>query len=133
MSRNFARGIQSTARTLISYVSSNPSDIVAMNGAQGPDFGLATTTILSAIEKADPRITNAQIQDRNDAQNVITVGLLTATGTRVATVHIHRDGTFKFWASRWGKEKGIEQNISRACIPGHLPSSDDDLSAKGSK
>lgn len=53
MSRNFTRGLQSTARTLIHYVGgSNPSDVIAMNGAQGPEFGLATTNILSAIEKA---------------------------------------------------------------------------------
>lgn len=55
---------------------------------------------------ADPRIITADIQgamahksskDKDDLQEVITVGLQTKSGTRVGSVHLHVDGTWKFF------------------------------------
>lgn len=36
-------------------------------------------------------------KDKDDLQEVITVGLQTKSGTRVGSVHLHVDGTWKFF------------------------------------
>ncbi|PGH07919.1 hypothetical protein AJ79_06127 [Helicocarpus griseus UAMH5409] len=90
------------------------------------------------VEKADPRIKAANIQgsrahpsskDRDDKQDSITVGLETHSGTRIGSLHIHLDGTFKFFPSRAGRQGGYDANIVRAGIKGFMPLQNDDKSA----
>lgn len=66
-------------------------------------------------------------KDRSDKQNVLTVGLQTHKGTRVGSVHIHADGTFKFLASRVGREGGYSATIAQANIPGYIAGDNDTL------
>ncbi|KAL1979091.1 hypothetical protein VTN96DRAFT_7026 [Rasamsonia emersonii] len=130
MSRTFARGLQTTSRALVQFTGTvSPNDILASNGPAGGAWEAATKKVCDAIEKADPRISMANIQgarahlsskDRSDRQLVITVGLATNSGTRVGSVHVHVDGTFKFFPSRAGREGGYEDNILRANIEGHI-------------
>lgn len=49
------------------------------------------------------------------------MGLQTDSGTRVGSIHVHLDGTWKFFASRAGKEGGFAANIHKANIPGYIP------------
>lgn len=60
-------------------------------------------------------------KDRDDKQEVITVGLQTNAGTRIGSLHVHLSGTFKFFPSRAGREGGYYKNIAQANIPGHIP------------
>ncbi|PYH93056.1 hypothetical protein BO71DRAFT_328622 [Aspergillus ellipticus CBS 707.79] len=85
------------------------------------------------IAQKDPRITIANIQgarahysskDRSDNEKVITVGLATASGTRIGSVHVHMDGSSKFFPSRAGREGGYDTNIARARIEGHMDDSE---------
>ncbi|GIK07237.1 hypothetical protein Aspvir_002895 [Aspergillus viridinutans] len=128
MSRNITRGFQSASKTLIRYAGASLEDLVASNGADGPEWSGSTNSICNAIEKADARITVADIQgskahpsskDREDKQQVITVGLHTNAGTRIGSLHVHQDGTFKFFPSRAGRQGGYADNIARANIPGY--------------
>lgn len=59
-------------------------------------------------------------KDRNDPNDVITMGVQTQSGTRVGTVHVHVDGTWKFFASRIGRDGGYAANIQKANIPGFI-------------
>ncbi|KAK2752872.1 hypothetical protein FQN54_008025 [Arachnomyces sp. PD_36] len=129
MSRNITRGFQSTARTLIQFAGAGLQDIAVSNGPAGNIWEGMTKRVCDAIEKADPRIKVANVQgalahrsskDRNDKQDVITVGLTTSAGTRVGSVHVHLDGSFKFFPSRAGRDGGYDKNILRASIEGHI-------------
>ena len=53
------------------------------------------------------------------------MGLKTDTGLRVGTLHIHLNGTFKFFASRAGKEGGYGAKIAQANIPGYIAGGED--------
>lgn len=61
-------------------------------------------------------------KDKDDTQDVITVGLQTKSGTRIGAVHIHLDGSWKFFASRAGREGGYAANIQKANLPGYIAS-----------
>ncbi|GKZ93600.1 hypothetical protein AnigIFM59636_006675 [Aspergillus niger] len=126
MSRAFVRGIQTTTRTLMQFAGGvRPSDLISQNGGHGPEWEMAARIVTQAIEKADPRISVANIQA--DKQMVITIGLSTASGTRVGSVHVHMDGSFKFFPSRIGKEGGYDANISRARIAGHINNPEEEI------
>lgn len=56
----------------------------------------------------------------------VTLGLLTAAGTRIGSVHIHLDGTFKFFASRAGRQGGYAANIVKAGIEGFIAEVDEE-------
>ncbi|KAI3015120.1 Transcription factor S-II (TFIIS), central domain family protein [Aspergillus niger] len=137
MSRAFVRGIQTTTRTLMQFAGGvRPSDLISQNGGHGPEWEMAARIVTQAIEKADPRISVTNIQgarahfsskDRADKQMVITIGLSTASGTRVGSVHVHMDGSFKFFPSRIGKEGGYDANISRARIAGHINNPEEEI------
>lgn len=60
-------------------------------------------------------------KDKDDPKEVITVGLQTNSGTRVGSVHLHVDGTWKFFASRAGREGGYAAKIQKANLPGYIP------------
>lgn len=60
-------------------------------------------------------------KDKDDPKEVITVGLQTKSGTRVGSVHLHVDGTWKFFPSRAGREGGYAANIQKANLPGYIP------------
>ncbi|KAE8139208.1 hypothetical protein BDV38DRAFT_281373 [Aspergillus pseudotamarii] len=131
MSRNVVRGFQSASATLIRYAGSPLEELVASNGSDGPTWSQATDTVCNAVERADPRVTVADIQgsrahesskDRDDKEKVITVGLQTNSGTRIGSLHVHLDGTFKFFASRAGREGGYAEKIAQANIPGYISS-----------
>ncbi|KAH1722133.1 hypothetical protein KXX60_008495 [Aspergillus fumigatus] len=68
MSRNFTRSLQTTGRTLIQLIGSPLDDIVARNGANGTRGAMA----------------HKSSKDKDDLQEVITVGLQTKSGTRRA-------------------------------------------------
>ncbi|KAH2288675.1 hypothetical protein KXW29_001840 [Aspergillus fumigatus] len=68
MSRNFTRSLQTTGRTLIQLIGSPLDDIVARNGANGTRSAMA----------------HKSSKDKDDLQEVITVGLQTKSGTRRA-------------------------------------------------
>ncbi|GKZ65069.1 hypothetical protein AnigIFM60653_007566 [Aspergillus niger] len=126
MSRAFLRGLQTTTRTLMQFAGGvRPSDLISQNGGNGPEWEMAARIVTQAIEKADPRISVANIQA--DKQMVITIGLSTASGTRVGSVHVHMDGSFKFFPSRIGKEGGYDANISRARIAGHINNPEEEI------
>ncbi|EHA19765.1 hypothetical protein ASPNIDRAFT_39193 [Aspergillus niger ATCC 1015] len=126
MSRAFVRGIQTTTRTLMQFAGGvRPSDLISQNGGHGPEWEMAARIVTQAIEKADPRISVTNIQA--DKQMVITIGLSTASGTRVGSVHVHMDGSFKFFPSRIGKEGGYDANISRARIAGHINNPEEEI------
>ncbi|KAK2810199.1 hypothetical protein FQN50_003169 [Emmonsiellopsis sp. PD_5] len=71
-------------------------------------------------------------KDRSDKQKVITVGLQTHAGTRVGSLHVHIDGTFKFFPSRAGKDGGYGANIAAAAIPGYISCEDESAEGKAS-
>lgn len=51
---------------------------------------------------------------------------MTAAGTRIGSVHIHLDGTFKFFASRAGRIGGYAANIVKAGIEGFIGEVDEE-------
>ncbi|KAE8400350.1 hypothetical protein BDV37DRAFT_209628 [Aspergillus pseudonomiae] len=131
MSRNITRGFQTASSTFIRYAGSQLEELVTTNGPDGPAWSHMTDTVCHEIEKADSRITVADIQgsrahksskDREDKENVITVGLQTNSGTRIGSLHVHLNGTFKFFASRAGREGGYADKIAQANIPGYISS-----------
>ncbi|EQL29134.1 hypothetical protein BDBG_03990 [Blastomyces gilchristii SLH14081] len=123
MNRVAARGLHATAQRVLQYSGSvNLGDVISTN-ADGAEWSDSVDSGCNMIEKADPRIKQAHIQgarahrsskDRNDSKDVITVALLTATGTRVGSAHFHLDGSFKFFPSRAGKLGGFADNLQKA-------------------
>jgi hypothetical protein len=65
-------------------------------------------------------------RDKSDRRLVITAGLQTNAGTRIGTLHIHLNGIFKFFASRFGKENGYQAIIAQAKIPGYTAAEEGD-------
>lgn len=55
-------------------------------------------------------------RDSEEKQQVVTVGLENNRKMRIGTIHVHLDGTWKFWASRAGKHLGYVKNIMEAGI-----------------
>ncbi|EFR04872.1 hypothetical protein MGYG_07875 [Nannizzia gypsea CBS 118893] len=141
MGHNIARVFQTSSRALLRYVGVPIEELVVSNGTamaqqwhsngtDGGQWSAVTDSVCNEIEKADPRIVAANIQgsrahvsskDRSDNQNVITVGLETHTGTRIGSLHVHLDGTFKFFPSSAGKEGGYGSKIASAGIKGFIP------------
>lgn len=52
---------------------------------------------------------------------MISLSVETKLGTRVGGVHVHLDGTFKFFPSREGKQGGYWANIKKAKIERYIP------------
>lgn len=51
---------------------------------------------------------------------MVTAGVHTVN-TRVGTLHVHGDGTFKFFPSRDGRNGKFDVNIREAQIAGYIP------------
>ncbi|EDN09781.1 hypothetical protein I7I51_02200 [Histoplasma capsulatum] len=99
MNRVAARGFHATAQRVLQYSGSvNLGDVISTN-ADGTEWGARA---------------HRSSKDRNDSKDVITVALLTATGTRVGSAHFHLDGSFKFFPSRAGKLGGFADNLQKA-------------------
>ncbi|KAE8157068.1 hypothetical protein BDV40DRAFT_305494 [Aspergillus tamarii] len=132
MSRNIARRFQTASSSMIHYLGTPVDEILTSNGESGSQWQSSTTTTCDLIEKAEPRITQAELQgsvahfsskDRGDRQKVLTVGLKTSNGTQVGAIHVHVDGTWKLFPNRAGREGGYAANIHKANIPGYIPES----------
>ncbi|GKZ23614.1 hypothetical protein AbraIFM66951_009889 [Aspergillus brasiliensis] len=134
MSRNIIRSFQTSSAAAIQHIGAELSQLRSLNGPDGERWSVSTRTVCEAVERADPRITVADIQgakahlsskDRSDPEQVITVGLKTQGGVRVGTLHVHLSGSFKFFPSRAGREGGYDHNIAQANIPGYLAGDND--------
>ncbi|GFN20294.1 U4/U6 small nuclear ribonucleoprotein PRP4 [Aspergillus tubingensis] len=114
MSRNFARGLHKASASLMQFTGAPLEEMVITNGTiDGPVWIDTTNSVCNSIGKSVPEITTAEIQaskahfssnDREDQSLVVTVGLKTNAGTHIGTIHIHQDKTWKFLASREGRE-----------------------------
>ncbi|PYI01189.1 hypothetical protein BO78DRAFT_379495 [Aspergillus sclerotiicarbonarius CBS 121057] len=132
MSRNVVRGFQSASAALVRFTGAPLEEMVATNGAiEGRIWMDATRTVCNLIEKSIPQITTADIQgskahlsskDKEDKSLLVTVGLKTDAGIRIGTIHIHQDKSWKFLASRDGKEGGFAELIAQANLPGFIAS-----------
>ncbi|CCF39118.1 hypothetical protein CH063_10035 [Colletotrichum higginsianum] len=87
--------MQRTGPLLVKYGGSTP-------------LGTLPTAFKSAVETY-PKVTEARIQgsvphkshkDKDDDKDVITVSYHTEKGTRVTSVHVHEDNTWKEFPSR---------------------------------
>ncbi|RAL00800.1 uncharacterized protein BO80DRAFT_425211 [Aspergillus ibericus CBS 121593] len=134
MSRNVVRAFQTSTAAAIQYIGADMMQITSINGPNGARWLQSTRNICDAVERADPRIVFADIQgakahisskDRTDLEEVITVGLQTQGGLRVGTLHVHLNGSFKFFPSRAGREGGFGTRLAQANIPGYLAGEDD--------
>ncbi|PYI11026.1 hypothetical protein BO78DRAFT_161085 [Aspergillus sclerotiicarbonarius CBS 121057] len=134
MSRNIVRAFQTSSAAYIRHIGASLDQVTNINGPDGLDWSKTTQNVCDAVEKADNRIVIADIQgakahvsskDRTDLEQVITVGLQTDAGLRVGTLHIHLNGSFKFFASRAGREGGYGTKIAQAGIPGYIAGGDD--------
>lgn len=68
-------------------------------------------------------------KDPSDKQDVVTVGLLTTKGTSVGSIHVHLDGTWKYFPSRLGKQNGFAENIRKAGIMGFIAEKEEQAEA----
>ena len=63
---------------------------------------------------------------------VITIGLATTAGMQIGSVHVHVNGTFKFFPSLAGRQGGYDANIARAQIEVHINNSESNPTNEGS-
>ncbi|OOF97572.1 hypothetical protein ASPCADRAFT_129252 [Aspergillus carbonarius ITEM 5010] len=134
MSRNVIRAFQTSSAAAIQQIGAELALVGNINGPNGARWLESTRNVCDAVERADPRIVTADIQgakahisskDKSDLEEVITVGLQTRGGLRIGTLHVHLNGSFKFFASRAGREGGYGTTIAQANIPGYLAGEDD--------
>ncbi|EGC48789.1 conserved hypothetical protein [Histoplasma capsulatum var. duboisii H88] len=105
MNRVATRGFHATAQRVLQYSGSvNLGDVILTN-ADGAEWSDSVDRGARAHRSS---------KDRNDSKDVITVVLLTSTGTRVGSAHFHLDGSFKFFPSRAGKLGGFADNLKKA-------------------
>jgi len=95
--------MQRTAALLIKYGGNTPFTSAPVA------FQPAIEASSKAMEEKYPKVTEAKIQgskphksakDPTDEKDVITVSYHTVSGTRVASIHVHEDMTYKEWPSR---------------------------------
>ncbi|QSS49782.1 hypothetical protein I7I53_10231 [Histoplasma capsulatum var. duboisii H88] len=105
-----ARAFCTSAYRSITLRGSGFEAMLHQNGPDGGHWQSMVKQITEDIEKADPRIKVADIQggrahkssnDPKDPFPVITIGLLTTENSkdRIGSIHVHFDGTFKFFPS----------------------------------
>ncbi|EER27199.1 hypothetical protein CPC735_025350 [Coccidioides posadasii C735 delta SOWgp] len=126
-----ARAFSTSAYRSITFRGSGFEAMLHQNGPDGGHWQSMVKRITDDIEKADPRIKVADIQggrahkssnDPKDPFPVITVGLLTTENSkdRIGSIHVHFDGTFKFFPSRKGDLGKYLEQIRKAGIPGFI-------------
>ncbi|KAJ4386534.1 hypothetical protein N0V93_009431 [Gnomoniopsis smithogilvyi] len=95
--------MQRTGSLLVKYGGSTPL------GSLPAAFKTGVETASKSIESNYPKVTEAVIQgsqphkshkDKNDEKEVITVSYHTEKGTRVTSIHVHEDQTWKEFPSR---------------------------------
>lgn len=66
---------------------------------------------------------------------MITVGLLTTENSkdRIGSIHVHFDGTFKFFPSRKGDFGKYMEQIRKAGIPGFIDTTPEETEAEAAK
>ncbi|OJD10174.1 hypothetical protein AJ78_08704 [Emergomyces pasteurianus Ep9510] len=126
-----ARAFGTSAYRSMTLRGSGFEAMLHQNGPDGGHWQLMVKRITDDIEKADPRIKVADIQgarahkssnDPKDPFPVITIGLLTTENSkdRIGSIHVHFDGTFKFFPSRKGDLGKYLEQIRKAGIPGFI-------------
>ncbi|GAB1196236.1 hypothetical protein APSETT444_005504 [Aspergillus pseudonomiae] len=120
---------------LIQFVDGvSPDDILVSNGLTGPAWERSARRVTDAIEKALLRGARAHFssKDKSDHEMVITIGLATTAGMQIGSVHVHVNGTFKFFPSLAGRQGGYDANIARAQIEVHINNSESNPTNEGS-